>query len=133
MRKVSRRGKKSIAAGRARRGAKTKRCDATLGDSRGRSVRACCSRHGLVEFMMILLKFKTQDSFPDSSAVTKRQSGEFAHRSEEPGLDTRGTRADKNSGGPKSVGHTKHGSVRAASDCLMPDYSRCSARLALAS
>lgn len=79
--------------------------------------------------MMILLKSKTQDSFPDSSALTKRQSGEFAHRSEEPGLDTRGTRADKNSAGPKSVGHTKHGSVRAASDCLMPDYSRCSARL----
>lgn len=124
--RVSRRGKKSIAAGRAQ-----KQNDATLRDSR--PYRACCIRHGLDEFMMILLKFKTQDSFSDSSAVTKRQSGEFAHRSEEPGLDTRGTRADKNAAVPKSVGHTKHGSVRAASDCLMPDYSRCSARLALAS
>lgn len=82
--------KKSIvevnAAGK-KRTARHSACARTLlnrpAPAAGRLRRACRIRHGLNEFMMILLKFKTQDSFSLSSLVIKRESGGFVQRSEE--------------------------------------------------
>ncbi|KAG8327880.1 hypothetical protein J6590_009684 [Homalodisca vitripennis] len=87
------------------------------------SPRACSFRHGLNEFMMILLKFKTQVSFSDLTTVVKRESSEFVHRSEEPEIGY-AWHPHRQKAGP--LPYTKPGSVRASRVCLMPDYVRCS-------